>query len=87
MKVVYLRDVLPQAEQAQYVQHILTEHPGKILEKVIFDVSEEFVDIHYTFCRQRNLSKMGGCCIGEPSSWNSAKRAEHRDTLPNSVDD
>ena len=71
MKVVYLRDVLPQAEQAQYV---------------IFDVSEEFVDIHYTFCRQRNLSKMGGCCIGEPSSWNSAKRAEHRDTLPNSVD-
>ena len=36
--------------------------------------------------RFRDLRKMSGCCIGEPSDWNHAKQAELRDTLPNQID-
>lgn len=31
------------------------------------------------------LSKMGGTFVGNPLTWNTAKRAEYFDTIPNSL--
>ena len=28
---------------------------------------------------------MGGYCIGEPASWNEAKQAELRDSVPHAI--
>lgn len=36
---------------------------------------------------KRTLAKMGGTYIGDPETWNDAKRAEYYDTVPNSLDD
>ena len=44
------------------------------------------MDISYTLHQFRNLRKMGGWRIGEPSDWNEAKQAELRDSLPNPID-
>ena len=30
---------------------------------------------------------MGGYCISEPATWNSAKQAEYRDMLPNRLEE
>jgi len=49
-------------------------------------VQKEYVDVHYTVHRFRELRKMGGYCIGEPMGWNYAKQAELRDTIPNQID-
>ena len=49
-------------------------------------VSGDRVNVRYDLHRFRNLRKMGGYCIGEPSDWNHAKQAELRDTVPNPVD-
>lgn len=86
MQVAVLHGVLTEAEQDQYVRQVTKEFPISIVEKVILDVHGEHVDVSYTLHRFRNLRKMGGCCIGEPSSWNYAKQAELRDTIPNRID-
>ena len=57
-----------------------------LIEKLILDVQGEAVEVSYVLHRFRDLRKMGGCCIGEPSSWNYAKQAELRDTLPNRIE-
>ena len=75
MQVAVLHGDLSEAEQDYYVRQVTAEFPISIVEKV-----------SYTLHRFRDLRKMGGCCIGEPSSWNYAKQAELRDTIPNQID-
>ena len=87
MQVAVLHGELSEAEQDYYVQLVTDKFPVSIVEKIILDVRGEYVDIHYTLHHFRDLRKMGGGCIGEPSSWNRAKQAELRDTLPNRIDD
>lgn len=77
---------LTEQEQEHYVRRIVSKFPVGAVEKVILDVQEEFVHVHYTLHRYRDMRKMGGYCIGEPSSWNSAKQAELNDTVPNPID-
>lgn len=57
-----------------------------IIEKLFLDVQGGHVTVSYNLHRFRNLRKMGGYCIGEPSDWNTAKQAELRDTIPNPID-
>ncbi len=86
MLVVVLNGTLSQAEQDFYVRQVTSRYPEGIVEKVVLEVEKEFVNVTYTLHRPRDLRKMGGYCIGEPSDWNLAKQAELRDTVPNWVD-
>ena len=86
MQVAVLHGTLSEAEQDYYVRQVTEKFPISIVEKIILDVQEEYVDVRYMLHRFRDLRKMSGCCIGEPSDWNHAKQAELRDTLPNQID-
>ena len=86
MQVAVLHGTLSEAEQDYYVRRVTEKFPISIVEKIILDVQEEYVDVRYMLHRFRDLRKMSGCCIGEPSDWNHTKQAELRDTLPNQID-
>lgn len=86
MQVVVTNGTLSEAEQDRYVQRVTERYPPGAIEKVFLDVQGEYVDVSYTLHRYREFRKLGGYCIGEPESWNAAKRAELRDTIPNRID-
>ena len=86
MLVVVQNGTLSPEEQAYYVRRVTEKFPRGVVEKVVLDVGEEYVDIRYTLHCFRDLRKMGGYCIGDPADWNPAKQAELRDTVPNWVD-
>ena len=86
MQVAVLHGTLSEAEQELYIRHVTAKYPVSVVEKIILDVHEEYVDVSYILHRFRDMRKMGGCCIGEPSDWNCAKQAELRDTIPNRID-
>jgi len=86
MQVAVLHGTLTEAEQDYCVRQITDKYPVSIVEKIILDVHDEYIDVSYTLHRFLDLHKMSGCCIGEPFGWNYAKQAEFRDTLPNWID-
>ena len=86
MQVVVLGGTLTEAEQDTYVRAVTKVYPVSIIEKLFLNVQGDHIVVSYDLHRFRSLRKMGGYCIGEPSTWNSAKRAELRDTIPNSID-
>ena len=86
MLVAVLNGKLTEAEQDVYIRQATEQYPVSLIEKLILDVQGERVEVRYIFHRFRELRKMGDCCIGEPSSWNYAKQAELRDTLPNKIE-
>lgn len=86
MLVAVLNGKLTETEQNAYIREAVKKYPVSLIEKLILDVQGEAVEVSYVLHRFRNLRKMGGCCIGEPSSWNYAKQAELRDTLPNRIE-
>ena len=83
MQVVVLNGILTEAEQDSYVRQATKTYLVSIIEKLFLDVQGDQVLVSYDLHRFRNLRKMGGGCIGEPASWNAAKQAELRDTVPN----
>lgn len=86
MLVAVLNGKLTETEQDAYIREAVKKYSVSLIEKLILDVQGEAVEASYVLHRFRNLRKMGGCCIGEPSSWNYAKQAELRDTLPNRIE-
>ncbi len=86
MQVVVLNGTLSKTEQDVYIHYVTGKYPVSIIEKLFLDEHEDYVDVSYILHRFRNLRKMGGGCIGEPSNWNYAKQAELRDTIPNAID-
>ena len=86
MQVVVLNGTLTEAEQDIYIREATKVYPVSIIEKLYLDVQSDHVDVRYDLHRFRDLRKMGGYCIGEPSDWNHAKQAELRDTLPNPIE-
>lgn len=86
MLVAVLNGKLTETEQDAYIRETVKKYPVSLIEKLILDVQGEAVEVSYVLHRFRDLRKMGGCCIGEPSSWNYAKQAELRDTLPNRIE-
>lgn len=86
MLVAVLNGKLTETEQDAYIREAVKKYPVSLIEKLILDVQGEAVEVSYVLHRFRDLRKMGGCCIGEPSSWNHAKQAELRDTLPNRIE-
>ena len=86
MQVVILNGTLSEKEQDVYIRCATAKYPVGIIEKLVLDVQEDYVDVRCVLHRFRELRKMGGYCIGEPSDWNYAKQAELRDTIPNAID-
>lgn len=86
MLVAVLNGKLTETEQDAYVREAVKKYPVSLIEKLILNVQGEAVEVRYILHRFRDLRKMSGCCIGEPSSWNHAKQAELRDTLPNQIE-
>ena len=86
MQVVVLHGTLTEAEQDVYVRQATEVYPMSIIEKLYLDVQGDHIAISYDLHRFRNMRKMGGYCIREPSGWNHAKQAELRDTIPNPID-
>lgn len=86
MKIAIMNGTLSEAEQDYYIRHITAKCPMCIIDKLVLDIQGDHVDISYTLHHFRNLRKMGGWRIGEPSDWNEAKQAELRDSLPNPID-
>ena len=73
-------------ERNRYIMLLKNKYPHIQLESVEF-----FTDGRDLFFKAKNkkriLTKMGGTYIGHPDSWNTAKRAEFQDTIPNKVED
>lgn len=86
MQIAVMNGTLSEAEQDFYVRHVTDKYPVSIVEKIVLDVHDDYVDVSYTLHRFREVRKMGGYCIGEPADWNPAKQAELRDTVPNPVE-
>ena len=74
---------LSEAEKDQYVRYIREKYPARIIDKVFLKADEDSVAIRCEYHTLRPVAKMGGYYIGDPETWNSAKQAELRDTLPN----
>ena len=77
MQIIVSGGFLSEREQDAYVRHITRKCPAS---------AEDYVDVRCTLHRCRELRKMGGYCISEPATWNSAKQAEYRDMLPNRLE-
>ena len=60
MLVVVQNGTLSPEEQAYYVRRVTEKFPRGVVEKVVLDVGEEYVDIRYTLHCFRDLRKMGG---------------------------
>lgn len=87
MKVIVLNGPLSEKEQDAYIRRVTAQYPASSIEKLVLEVHEDYVDVRYTLRRRRELRKMGGYCISEPDTWNSAKRAEYRDMVPNTFEE
>lgn len=69
-------------ERKKYARSICAKCPYLEADRLVFET-----DGTQIYFRQREpkrvLAKMGGVYIGDPDTWNDAKRAEYYDTLPN----
>ena len=83
MQIIVINGPMSEREQDAYIRHVTKKYPMSAIEKLFLEVHEDYVDVRYTLHRSRELRKMGGYCISEPETWNSAKRAEYRDMVPN----
>lgn len=87
MQIIVVNGPLSEREQDCYIRRVTEKYPASAIEKLILEVHEDYVDVRYTLHRCRELRKMGGYCISEPDTWNSAKQAEYRDMVPNSIEE
>ena len=85
VEVVVTNGEISLEEQKKYVRYIAKKYPHIFIEKLFLSADGDFVDIRIQL-RKRILTKMGGAVIGDPLTWNNAKQAEFRDTIPNKVD-
>lgn len=87
MQIIVVNGPLSEREQDCYIRRVTEKYPASAIEKLILEVHGDYVDVRYTLHRCRELRKMGGYCISEPDTWNSAKQAEYRDMVPNSIEE
>lgn len=87
MQIIVNNGPLSEREQDACVRQITKKIPPSAIEKLYLDVHEDYVDVRYTLYRCRELRKMGGYCISEPDTWNSAKQAEYREMVPNQFEE
>lgn len=87
MKIIVVNGPLSEKEQDVYIRSVTSRHSASSIDTLTLEVRGDYVDVRYTLYRRRELRKMGGYCISEPDAWNSAKRAEYRDMVPNTIEE
>lgn len=85
MEVIVTGGTLSNEEQKYYESQVFEKYPHLEIHKLHLTVHGDFVNIAVE-PKKRILTKMGGSLIGDPLTWNDAKRAEYLDTIPNSLD-
>ena len=84
MEVIVRNGVMSAEEQAYYEKYISEKYPRLIIRRLFLTIDGDMVNISVE--REKEiLSKMGGTFIGNPLTWNTAKRAEYFDAIPNSL--
>jgi len=84
MDVIVTGGTMTVEEQQHYIRYVLEKYPHVEIQKLILAVDGDYINISIV-PRKRVLTKMGGALIGDPLTWNDAKRAEYFDTIPNSI--
>lgn len=85
MRVIVVNGTLSSKEKDTYTERVLSLHPEVEIDELELDAGDE--EIRYTAVVHKSLlTKQGGTVIGNPLTWNDAKRAEYMETIPNSVD-
>ncbi len=87
MQIIVINGPVREEEVNACIRRVTRKYPASAIEKLILEVCGDYVDIRCTLYRRRELRKMSGYCISEPSTWNSAKWAELQDTLPNQFEE
>ena len=77
-------EIVPEM-RAEYIKIVLERCPD-IDPKSIEFMSDGKNIFFKSRKRKKILTKMGGTLIGDPETWNDAKRAEYYDTIPNPVE-
>lgn len=85
MEVIVTGGTLSSAEQKYYENHVLEKYSHLDIQRLHLTVDGDFVNIAIE-PKRRILTKMGGSLIGDPLTWNDAKRAEYFDTVPNTLE-
>ena len=78
-------DSLTAEERKVYLAYIHEKYPRIDPDTVVMEPDGDYVNLSFKQPR-RIVAKMGGTLIGDPDSWNEAKRAEYYDTLPNPIE-
>ena len=72
-------------EQKHYIHYVLDKYPCVEIQSLHLALDGDFVNVSIE-PQKSVLTKMGGALIGNPLTWNDAKRAECYDTVPNRID-
>ena len=85
MLVVVQNGALSPEEQAFYVRRVTEKFPRGVVEKVVLDVGEEYVDIRYTLPRRAgtaSATRRTGTPPSRPSSGTRCPTGWTREGLP-----
>lgn len=87
MTVTVKNGVLSANEQAAYVDHVRSHHPGRTLDALTITLDGEYVDLDYRFepAPFERIRRITGYLVGTLDRWNDAKRAEEADRVRHSV--
>jgi len=78
------RELTPE-EQKEYAWLVRAKYPYIDVDQLVFETDGTEVCFRLRGPK-RILTKMGGVYIGDPDTWNDAKRAEYYDTVPNPLE-
>lgn len=84
MDVIVRNGEMSVEEQAYYEKYISEKYPQMKIRRLFLSVDGDMVNISIEL-EKEILTKMGGALIGDPLTWNRAKRAEYFDTIPNAL--
>ena len=84
MKVIVRNENLSRAEQNDCIRRILQIHSDLAFDHIVLESFENKIKDKLAVINHI-LTKMGGSLIGEPHNWNSAKRAECCEIIPNNL--
>ena len=74
-------------EALKYVEQIRNANPDKDIEKFVFNVDGEYVDVNYTYHTKNfeRIRRITGYLVGTLDRFNDAKRAEVEDRVKHPV--
>lgn len=86
MELTVTNGSIPPEEKQQYISYIEQKYHRLPIKQIYLALDGDYINITVE-PERRVLTKMGGVLIGDPFTWNNAKRAEYFDTVPNSIED